>query len=130
MNYVFLRDDTLEYGPDLRDWPRERQLAATIELLRRDENEPRPAWLADMLAEAAASVPWRQAIQSALSVRDVMAASQYALAALRTATVDYALPYLSERARDHEPIWRAEDDLERWVAELERRADAAREAAL
>ena len=126
-----LRADALEHGPNVRDWPRDRQLAAVAALLEADEATGTTSWLADMLAEAAALPPFRRACIDCLKAPDPISAAPHALAALRAAALaPFVLDHLDRQIALFWDWWQEEDRLERYAEEQERRADAAKENAL
>ena len=125
MNLSFLKDDALQFGADVTQWPRERRLAAALGLYR-----ARPDMFADALGDLSADAMREQVlIGLGQYATDAFAGAQTLAATQVIWLRDWPASWLAQEIENYLPMWQAEAEREDWVAELERRADAARECA-
>ena len=123
MNLSFLKNDALQYGSNVTRWPRDRRLAAMVELYRQ-RNDMFLDALGDLSADAL-----RDQVKIGFEqyATDAFLGAQTLAATLVIWLRDWPADWLSDQIELELPTWQAEREREEWVCELERRADAARE---
>lgn len=113
--YGYLAADALEYDTDLTKWPTARQLAAAVELYKRQ-----PAMLTDALADLGADRMAAQVREGLdLYQSDAFAGAQLVTAACIVYLREWPLAWLSERAAEYWDTWHAERERERNIEEVE-----------
>lgn len=108
MNVSFLREDALQYGPDLNKWPVERQRAAVIRLYELDEGSHPPCWMADALADWCGMDSWREAVLRGLKETDITEHATSLASCLRTPLFLFPLNWLSQQCAENYWTWQRE----------------------